>query len=154
MYLRLKQRFTVSSAKLQVGLVPFVKAPTARAGIGNREWEGGVSLPIQYTLPHGWTLTTSPEVDLLADSIDPGSRHAQLIGTANVGKALSGTVTAYAELWTAQNYDPAGTVRQYWADVALAWLVRPTVQLDIGGNFGLNRLTPDAQVYLGLSTRF
>ena len=151
---RLKQRFTDSSAKLQVGIVPFVKAPTARRGIGNREWEGGVALPIQYSLPGGVTLTTSPEIDVLSDSTNPGDRHVQLIGTANIGKALSSTVTAYAELWTAQNYDPAGTVRQYSADLAIAWLVQPTLQLDAGANLGLNRATPDAQLYLGLSTRF
>lgn len=153
-YVRLKQRFTDPADKLQVGIIPFVKAPTAKRGIGNREWEGGVALPVQYSLPQGFTLTTSPEIDVLADSADPDDRHVQLIGTINVGKTLSSTVTAYAELWTAQNYDPAGTVRQYTADVAIAWLVRPTLQLDVGGNFGLNRATPDAQLYLGLSTRF
>lgn len=153
-FVRLKQRFTDPDSKLQVGVIPFVKAPTARRRIGNREWEGGVALPVQYTLPQGWTLTTSPEIDLLADSTNANNRHAQLIGTVNVGKTLSSTVTAYAELWTAQNYDPAGTIRQYSADMAVAWLVGPKLQLDLGGNFGLNRLTPDAQVYLGLSTRF
>lgn len=153
-YLRVKQRFTGPDARLQVGIIPFVKVPTARRGIGNREWEGGVALPVQYALPRGWILTTSPEVDLLADGADPNKRHAQLVATANVGKALSSNVTAYAELWTAQNFDPAGTVRQYSADAAVAWLVRPRLQLDLGGNFGLNRATPDAQVYLGLSTRF
>ena len=40
------------------------------------------------------------------------------------------------------------------ADVAIAYLLRPTLQLDLGANFGLNRLTPDEQVYVGLSTRF
>lgn len=153
-YVRLKQRLTNPSGKLQVGVIPFVKAPTAKRGIGNREWEGGVALPVQYSLPQGFTLTLGPEVDLLADSTNLNKRHAQLVGAVNVGKALSSTVTAYAELWTAQNYDPAGTIRQYSADVAVAWLVQPKLQLDLGGNFGLNRLTPDAQVYLGLSTRF
>lgn len=153
-YLRLKQRLTDPSAKLQIGVIPFVKAPTARRGIGNREWEGGVALPIQYSLPKGFTLTLGPEVDLLADSLNPGNRHVQLVGGVNLGKSLTPTVTAYAELWTAQNYDPAGTVRQYSADVALAWLVVPRLQVDVGGNLGLNRFTPDAQLYLGLSTRF
>lgn len=153
-YVRVKQRLTDPSAKLQVGVIPFVKAPTAKRGIGNREWEGGVALPIQYSLPGGWTLTTGPEIDLLANSVNSNARHVQLIGTANVGKALSSTVTAYAEFWTAQNFDPAGTIRQYSADVAVAWLVQPKLQLDLGGNFGLNRQTPDAQLYLGVSTRF
>ena len=153
-YVRVKQRLTDPSGKLQVGVIPFVKAPTAKRGIGNREWEVGVALPIQYSLPGGWTLTTGPEIDLLANSTNSNHRHVQLIGTANVAKALSSTVTAYAEFWTAQNFDPAGTIHQYSADVALAWLVQPKLQLDIGGNFGLNRQTPDAQLYLGVSTRF
>lgn len=151
---RLKQRFTDPAAKLQVGVIPFVKVPTARSGIGNREWEGGVAVPVQYSLPAGFTLTFGPELDLLANSVDPGRRHVQLVGTANLGKALTSKLTFYGELWTAQNYDPAGTVRQTSADVALAWLVAPRLQLDAGANFGLNQATPDAQLTLGLSTRF
>ena len=154
LYIRLKQRFTDPDSKLQIGIVPYVKIPTAKRGVGNREWEGGAVLPIQYSLPQGWSLTFAPELDLLADSSDLGDRHVQLIGAANIGKALSSAVTAYAELWTAQNYDPAGTVRQYSADVALAWLASPRLQLDAGANFGLNQATPDAQLYFGLSTRF
>lgn len=151
---RLKQRFTDPAAKLQVGVIPFVKIPTAKRGIGNREWEGGVAVPVQYSLPAGFSLTFGPELDVLANSVDPAKRHVQLVGTVNVGKALTPTLTLYGELWTAQNYDPAGTVRQYSADVALAWLVAPRLQLDAGANFGLNKVTPDAQLYLGLSTRF
>lgn len=74
-------------------------------------------------------------------------------GTVLAANAV-GKATVYAELWTAQNFDPAGTVQQYSADVAVAHLLIPVWQLDAGGNFGLNRNTPDAQVYLGLSTRF
>jgi len=71
----------------------------------------------------------------------------------NVGKSLSSKLTASAELWTAQNYDPTGAVRQYSADTALAYLASPTVQLDVGANFGLNRATPGVQAYVGVSTR-
>lgn len=152
LYVRLKQQLTDSSAKVQVGVIPFVKAPTARIGIGNRKWEGGVALPIVFTLPQGFTLNLGPEVDLLADS-DGHGRHAQAIGVVNLSKSV-GKATLYGELWSAHNFDPAGTVHQYSADVAVAYLVAPTLQLDVGGNFGLNRFTPDAQVYAGISTRF
>lgn len=43
---------------------------------------------------------------------------------------------------------------QVSADVAAAYLVAPTLQLDAGANFGLNRDTPDAQLYVGVSKRF
>lgn len=151
--LRMKRRLTDPDARLQVAAIPFVKAPTARRGLGNRAWEGGVSLPIQYALPGGFGLTVMPELDLLRDADGRGD-HAQFVGTLNLGRALSPTLGVAAELWTAQNFDPAGTVRQYSADVAATWLVRPLLQLDAGANIGLNRATPDVQLYLGASTRF
>lgn len=153
LFIRLKQRLTDPASKVQVGLVPYIKAPIAKRGIGNREWEGGVVAPVQFSLPQSFTLTFAPEFDVLADG-DGSGKHVQLVGVVNVGKPLSSKITAYAELWTAQNYDPAGTVRQYSADLALAYLATPTLQFDIGGNFGLNRTTPDAQIYFGVATRF
>ena len=154
LYLRVKQRLTDPTGKAQFSLIPYVKAPTAKLGIGNREWEGGLIAPFNYSLPRNITLTIVPEVDVLANAADPGGRHAQLVGLVNLGFALTPRLTLYTELWTAQNLDPSGTVRQYSADTALAYLVTRTVQVDVGGNFGLNRTTPDAQLYLGVSTRF
>lgn len=149
---RVKQRLSAPDAKVQLALMPFVKLPTARRGIGNRKVEGGLIGAAQMPVG-GFTLTLSPEIDALLDG-DGHGRHAQVVGALNLGKALSPTVTAYAELWTAQNFDPAGTVRQYSLDGAIAWLVRPTLQFDVGANLGLNRNTPDIQAYVGVSTRF
>ena len=59
----------------------------------------------------------------------------------NVAKQI-GKFTIYNEIWTSQNFDPAGTVQQYSYDMALVWLPRPTLQFDIGVNIGLNRNTP------------
>ena len=76
--------------------------------------------------------------------------------TIRLGKchALNSRLTLAVELWAQNNRDPAGTVRQRSADVALSVLVNPTLQLDIGVNFGLNNSTPDTQLHLGLSRRF
>lgn len=150
---RYKQRLTAPDAKTQVGLIPFVKVPTAERGIGNREWEGGVILPVNIALD-GATLTLVPELDLLADSNDPGDRHLQFQGVVNLAFAIAPKTTLAVELWTAQNFDPVDTIRQYSADAAISYLVNDTLQLDFGGNFGLNQATPDVQLYVGLSTRF
>lgn len=153
LYVRLKDRVTADSSKVQVAFIPFVKIPTARHGLGNREVEGGLAVPIAVTLPESFTLTFGPEADLLSDANHPGSRHFNIVNLVNLSKSV-GKVTLIGELWSDWNFDPAGTVRQYSADAAVAWLVAPRLQLDAGANFGLNRNTPDAQVYLGLSTRF
>lgn len=150
---RLKQRLTNADSKVQVGVIPFAKAPAAKRGIGNGEWEGGVALPVQFSLPQSFTLTFGPEIDLFADG-DGSGKHAQLTGSVNIAKPVSSKLTLIGEFWTAQNYDPAGTVRQYSADVAATYLLNPKAQLDAGANFGLNRITPSVQLYLGISTRF
>lgn len=153
LFVRFKQRLTAPDATVQVGVIPFLKVPTAKRGIGNRAFEGGVIVPVAIAL-EGATLTLVPELDLLADATDPGDRHLQMQGVANLAFAVAPRTTLAVELWTAQNWDPSGTVRQYSADAALSYLVTDDLQLDVGGNVGLNQATPDVQLYLGLSTRF
>jgi hypothetical protein len=152
LYVRLKQQLTDGTGKVQAAIIPYVKAPTAKLGIGNDTWEGGAVAPVVFSLPSGWSLNFSPELDILSDS-DGSGHHVQAIGTANLSRTF-GKATVYAELWTAQNFDPAGTAHQYSADAAIAYLITPRWQIDLGANFGLNRFTPDTQAYLGLSTRF
>lgn len=151
--LRVKQRLTSSDAKTQFALEPFIKIPTAKLGIGNRKVEDGLVGTGVFALPDGFSLTVSPEIDDLENANLDG-HHAQLVGAVNVGKSLSSTLTASAELWTARNDDPSGHVDQYSADFAVAYLARPALQLDAGTNIGLNRATPDVQAYVGISTRF
>lgn len=142
-----------SGAKGSAALVPFVKAPLASRGFGNDEWEGGVAFPVSVSLPQNFTLTFGPELDVLADA-DGSGRHVAVINLLNLARPLNDRVTLVGELWSSLNFDPARTVRQYSADVAMSYLVTSVVQLDIGANFGLNRNTPDAQIYAGVSTRF
>jgi len=152
-FVRVKQRLTSENAGLEVGLMPYVKIPTAGRRIGNGAWEGGVSIPIQYALPSGFSLGASPEIDAVLDQ-DGRGRHAYVVGTLNVGKTITDRLAVGIEAWTGQDLDPSGAERQYSADVFATWLVAPLLQLDAGANFGLNEETPDAQIYVGVSTRF
>lgn len=150
---RFKQRLTDPGDRVQVAVVPFVKVPTAERGIGNREWEGGVVTSVQTALGAA-TLSVVPQFALLADSHDPNDRHIEFQGLVNLAYPLAPRTTFAAELWTAQNWDPSGTVRQYSADAAISHLLGNDLQIDIGGNFGLNHATPDLQLYAGISARF
>jgi hypothetical protein len=150
--LRFKQRLTSADGGFQLAILPFVKLPTAKLGVGNGKVEGGVAAPINISVPGGWTFTLGPQLDVLAD-FDGNGRHAGVTGLINIAKQF-GKFTLYNEIWTSQNYDPEGTVSQYSYDVSLAWLPQPTLQFDIGANVGLNRNTPDLVAYFGISTRF
>ena len=149
---RFKQRIGRPDAAFQLAVLPFLKLPTARTGIGNGKVEGGVAMPINISVPGGWTVTLGPQLDVLAD-VDGSGRHMGITGLVNIAKQI-GPFTLYNEIWTSQNLDPSGTVRQYSYDVSLAWLPRSALQLDVGANIGLNRATPDLVTYVGISTRF
>jgi hypothetical protein len=136
-------------------LVPYIKAPTARRGIGNGAVEAGLIAPLVFNLPQSWQLTLDPEVDVLENAAGDG-RHVNVAGLASFSKPLSKTITASLELWSDVNFDPAGSVTQYSFDLGAAWIPEkhPNIQLDGGVNLGLNKVTPGAQLYVGLSQRF
>ena len=127
---RFKQRLTPLEGAFQLAILPIVKLPTARTGIGNGKVEGGVATPINYSVPGGWTVTLGPQLDVLAD-FDGRGRHLGLTGVVNIAKQF-GQFALYNEIWTNQNFDPAGPVRQYSYDVAFAWLPNPKLQFDVG----------------------
>jgi hypothetical protein len=134
-------------------LIPYVKAPSAPLGIGNGAAEGGLIAPIALNLPNSFTLVWGPEIDALKDSGESG-RHANYVLDINLSREVIKNVTAYIELWSDYNADPTQRAVLMSADVAVAWVFLPNVQVDFGANFGLTNATPAVQVFAGLSQRF
>lgn len=150
---RSKYRLT-SGDGVQVALFPFVKFPTARQPIGNRKWEGGLAMPIDYSIPKTpLSITLGPELDWLANG-DGSGHHLAMTQVIGVGWQLSSKLSLSGELWGQWNWDPAGTVRQATADAAVAYLINNNLQLDGGTSIGLNRDTPGLELYSGASVRF
>jgi hypothetical protein len=129
------------------------QAPSTPIGIGNGAVEEGLIAPLALSLPNDFTLLLVPEIDALKNSLD-NSRHGNFIFDVNLSREVIKNVTAYVELWSDYNDDPVVKTTQVSFDMALAWVVIPNVQLDVGANFGLNSVTPAVQVYTGLSQRF
>jgi hypothetical protein len=151
---RVKYRLTGESAAVQVALEPFVKLPTANRQLGNGKLEGGVLMPIQVSVGKGpFTLSFDPEFDLLADAVGHG-RHLAMSQVVNLAVSLSEKLSISSELWHEWDWDPARTVRQASADGSIAYLLSNDLQLDGGANFGLNRNTPDVELYTGVSVLF
>ncbi|MEO7026997.1 MAG: transporter [Caulobacteraceae bacterium] len=155
-YLRLKWALTGDDGgKIGFALAPYIKAPTARIGIGDGAVEGGLVAPLNLTLPSGFSLVIDPEADDLKNSLNDG-RHLNTSVLASLGKGVSKSVTLSAELWSDFEFDPAGRRSQYSADLGAAWIPAnaPNLQLDGGVNLGLNNQTPGVQAYVGISRRF
>jgi hypothetical protein len=150
---RYKHRLSASDAPVQLGLLPFVKLPTARRGIGNRRVEGGLALPVSFALAGSVTATFGPEVDLLADG-DGHGVHPALIQLVNLSVPATPRLALIGELWASRNRDPAGAIRQASADAAVAYALTSALQIDAGINFGLTKATPGVELYAGISKRF
>ena len=149
-----KQMLTRSDSPVQVAAMPLVKIPTAEHSLGNGKWEAGILFPIAYAIPGTQlSLGLTPEMDWVADA-DGHGHHAAMEQVATLGWQATGKLNLSAELWGGWDWDPSGTTRQASADGAIAYLVSTNVQLDAGANFGLNRVTPDVELYGGVSVRF
>jgi hypothetical protein len=148
-----KQQLASGDA-VQVTLMPFVKAPTAKHSLGNGKWEGGVLLPIDYSIGKSpFSIELTPELDWAADA-DGRGHHAAMVQVVSFGWQATDKLNLSAEIWGQWDWDPNGTTRQASADGSVAYLLSKDVQLDAGANFGLNRVTPDAELYAGVSVRF
>jgi hypothetical protein len=142
----------LSDGDFALVLDPFLKLPTAGTGLGNGAVEGGLVLPMSYDLGNSWSLAMTPEADIQRNASGAGY-HANLVNVLGLGRSF-GRFSLGAEIWTGQNLDPAGTVSQVSADLDLAFLLDNDTQLDGGLNAGLNRATPDLEIYFGVSRRF
>lgn len=149
-----KHEFTSSSAPFQISAYPFVKIPTARKPAGNGKLEGGLVLPIQYSIGKSpFSITASPEMDWLANS-DGHGHHAAMVQAVSFGWQATKKLNLSAELYEQWDWEPEGTTVQSSFDLAGAYVVRRDLQLDGGVNVGIDRAAPDVEVYFGIAKQF
>jgi hypothetical protein len=131
-----------------LGLMPWVKAPTAGSR-GNGAWEGGLITALGFELPAELSAGLMAEIDWMGDELGD-DRHFELLNSATVGRALVGDLSAFVELaGTASTED--GSDYALFVDGGLVWLVTPTLQLDTGAGFGLTDAAEDFFAFSGVS---
>jgi hypothetical protein len=137
---------------LAVSVSGFVTAPTATRGQGAGGWTGGLRLPIAGPLGPEIDFGLAPEVDIERDAAGGGT-HLAWSCAAGVSHAF-GPTTLGVEVWGQIDDDPADRTYQASADLTAAFAVGSNAQLDAGVNVGLNRTTPDVEIYAGIAKRF
>jgi Putative MetA-pathway of phenol degradation len=150
---RLKINFLGNDGgKLVIGLVSSLKIPTNTGHTGNHVWEPGVGLPVNYSLPWGFTLFTQSRIDML-DQPRSSDMRVQWQNPIGLSRTIIGNLSGYVEF-----YDAVSTGRnQRWVgtlDTGLIYQVTPNFSVDMDSFFGLTNGTPDYNVFVGFGHRF
>lgn len=133
-----------------MSVLPYVKIPTATHRIGNDMWEGGLYLNTEVDLGGGFTLGNSLFASL---AIDDDDEHYLRPGfTAVLGYDVTDKLAAYAEIFTAYQYD----AERYWQtalDVGVTYALTENLMLDLSV-FWFFRGDEAIQPLVGFSWRF
>jgi hypothetical protein len=138
--------------KLVVGFVSSLKIPTNTGHTGNHVWEPGFGLPVNYSLPWGFTLFGQTRIDIL-DQIASSNMRVQWQNPIGLSRTLAGNLSSYVEFYDAVSsghHQPwIGTL-----DMGLIYQVTPNFSVDVNSFFGLNHSAPDYNVFTGFGRRF
>jgi hypothetical protein len=135
-----------------LAVMPVVKFPTARDGLGNDAVEAGLIVPLAVELPDGWGMGLMTEIDWLRDDTGNG-RHASFINTITFGRTLVGKLGGYAEFFG----EISGESGARWVGtlgLGLTYGVTKHFQLDGGVNIGVTRAADDLNPFFGASRRY
>ena len=132
-----------------LGVMPFVKLPTAREGLGNEHVEGGVILPFAMELSGGWGFGAMTEIDVVRDADDDGYALVW-VNTATLSHGITDTLGGFLEL--ASEAGEGKPVLGF--NCGLTFAVNENLQLDAGVNLGLSRTADDLALFTGFVKRF
>lgn len=138
--------------KTALALMPFVKLPTARRGLGNGAAEFGLIVPLAIQAADGIGVGLMTEVDLLEESDGEGYAPT-FINSATISFDVGQRLEAYAELFTERSTE-AGARWVATGDMGVTYALSSDLQLDGGVNIGLTDAADDLQFFLGISRRF
>ena len=136
-----------------VALMSFASLPVGRMPVGAGDWGAGLIVPMSFDLADGLSLGLSPEIDAAADE-DGDGRHLAYGSVIGLNADLSETVFATLELSARRDEDPAGHESEWLGGLSMGWLANDDLQFHIGTNVGLDRASPDVELYAGISRRF
>lgn len=138
---------------LSYGIEPFVTVPLGRKPVGAGTWGAGVVLPVTYDVNDVVNVGFTGELDVAPDE-DGRGRHFQYSGVAATSLSLSDAVSLTIEGELLRDDDPAGHETQALGGVGVTWKYSETRAFYAEAIGGLNRNSPDVQIYAGVAALF
>lgn len=138
---------------LAIALMPQMTLPTGGSIIGAGDWSAGLLLLTSSELPDGFQLGFTATVEASVDS-DGDGRHLSYGGIVGLDLPVGESVGSTIEFSARRDRDPIGAVSELLGGISASWSPADLVQVDAGANIGLNRNSPDLQLYLGVARGF
>lgn len=135
-----------------VALMPYATLPLGGSGVGAGDWGAGLIIPASVELGV-LSLGVTPHIDSAVDE-DGDGRHLAYGSVVGIGFGVSGDVSMAAEVSLARDRDPGGRTTEALAGLSAGWQPDADSQWDMGANVGLNRDSPDVELYFGYARRF
>jgi hypothetical protein len=133
-----------------LGVMPFVKFPSATHGLGNDRYEGGLILPVKVKLPGEFDLAAMLEVAFIRDAGD--GYGTALLHTVNLEHKIVGELSGYVE-YAGTSFVGAGATYQAVVGTGLIYDLGKDAEVDVGVNVGLSDAADDFEVFAGMSFR-
>jgi hypothetical protein len=138
--------------KFFAGFISSLKIPTNSDHLGNSVYEPGFGLPINVTLPAGFTFFGQTRIDIL-DRAGSSDRRVVWSNPVGVSRTIVGKLSGYAEFYSAVSsadaYPWVGTI-----DGGLIYQVTPNFSVDVNAFVGVTDSADDLNVFTGFAYRF
>jgi hypothetical protein len=135
-----------------LAVMPYVKVPTSKEGLGSRSVEGGLIVPLSANLPAEFWLGLTTRLDAVRNPAESGY-HAEFGNSIAVGHDLFGNLFGYVEFFSAVSTErDAPWVGTF--NTALIYSLTEDVQLNAGVNVGVTGSADDWSSFFGMAWRF
>ena len=136
-----------------LGVLSYIQAPTASAGLGSGEVEGGLCVPFATSLADGVGLGLMLKGNAFYDEVD-GGHDLQVVATAVLGVNITDALAGYVESISVAGDDAEAELRQT-IGAGSTYTFNPDVTFDFGTNTGVtDEDTDDFNVFTGVTWRF
>ena len=136
-----------------VAIRAYVSAPVGRPPSGAGNWTAGAAVPVSIPFSDAIELSLTPEINGVVNGSGRG-HHLSYGGAAGLAFKLTGAVSFNTDVRVVRDDDPASASTKAAFGTSVAYLTRGNLQLDVGGNFGVNRATPGVELYFGIAKQF
>ncbi len=135
-----------------LAIMPFVRFATHDEDFGDDgKTEGGIIVPLGFTLPGGWSSAVMLEIDRVRNE-DNDRYITGYVQSMTFGHDIADNLSGFLE-FVHERRNESGAESETYFNTGLMYALGANMQLDAGVNLGLSDAAEDSRVFVGFSYR-